>query len=138
MTRKLVVDASIALAWSLQDGPAHLSHEALLHAHKYGAFVPTLWLYEISNVLTLLVRRKRIDRNRAITIGEALDALKITSVSPDGEAWRRATTDLAERFSLTIYDASYLQLAIASGAALATADKALENAAERSGVLYTV
>ena len=137
MTRKLVVDASIALAWSLQDGPAKLSNDALLHAHKYGAFVPTLWIYEVSNVLTLLVRRKRIDRNRAITIGEALDALDITTVSPDGEPWRRATTELAERFTLTIYDASYLQLAIASGAALATADKSLETAAQQSGVLYS-
>jgi len=138
MTRKLVVDASIALAWSLEDGPVDVSSEALVHVSKHGALVPTLWLYEVSNVLTLLVRRKRIERNRATTIGEALDALQIISVPPDGEAWRRATTELADRFSLTIYDASYLQLAIAIGGALATADKVLEEAARQTGVLYAV
>lgn len=98
--------------------------------------MPTLWLYEISNVLALLVRRKRIEHERSISIGAAFDALNITSVPPDGALWRDATIALAQRFSLTVYDASYLQLAITSGASLATLDKALFAAATSFGIAY--
>jgi len=41
---------------------------------------------------------------------------------------------LAERFELTVYDATYLELAIRRGMPLASRDSALNNAARRSGV----
>jgi len=129
-----VVDASIALAWSLADEATAAADRALAHVERHGALVPTLWTYEICNVLALLVRRKRIQPDLAASIGLALDALDITSVSPQGAAWRVATTALAQRFSLSVYDAAYLQLAIAADASLATADKALGAAARTYGI----
>ena len=42
--------------------------------------------------------------------------------------------DLARRFAVTVYDASYLELALREGLPLATLDRALERAARQAGV----
>jgi predicted nucleic acid-binding protein len=47
----------------------------------------------------------------------------------DIRAWT-ATLKLSERFSLTMYDASYLELAQRRNLALATLDRELQNAAK--------
>jgi predicted nucleic acid-binding protein len=41
---------------------------------------------------------------------------------------------LADRYSLTVYDAAYLDLALRRGLSLATQDKALSVAATKAGV----
>ena len=102
----------------------------------HGAIVPTLWTYEVANVLTLLVRRRRIESDRAEDIGAALDALEIITVPPDAAHWRETTMSLAAHHALTVYDASYLALAIARNARLATLDGALRAAAESRGIAY--
>ena len=41
--------------------------------------------------------------------------------------------DLARRFDLSTYDAAYLELALREGAPLATLDRRLQEAAEKTG-----
>ncbi len=53
MRQRLVVDASISLAWSLNDETDHRADEALTIVEHSGALVPTLWTYEIANALTI-------------------------------------------------------------------------------------
>ena len=43
--------------------------------------------------------------------------------------------ELAERYDLTLYDASYLELALRRSLPLATFDKSLKRAAEQASVL---
>jgi len=123
------------LAWSFDEEPAASDH-VLDHVRAFGALAPTLFAYEVANVLTTAMRRKRIDALQADAIGEALDALRIAFVAPDSPDWRRATMALANRHNLTFYDASYLQLAIRAGALLATADRALSIAAQEHGIAF--
>jgi hypothetical protein len=47
-----VIDASISLAWSLDDETDSRADEALAIVEQSGALVPTLWTYEIANSLT--------------------------------------------------------------------------------------
>ncbi|MDQ2857318.1 MAG: type II toxin-antitoxin system VapC family toxin [Candidatus Eremiobacteraeota bacterium] len=87
-------------------------------------------------MLALLVRKQRLDARRSARIGAALDALRISTVPPEGEGWRVSTTALAARHALTVYDASYLALALRSGGLLATTDRALRAAAQEYGIAF--
>jgi predicted nucleic acid-binding protein len=136
VNQRLVVDASIALAWSLDDETDHRADEALAIVEQSGALVPTLWTYEIANSLTHFVRRARIDGDRAQTILAALGQLHIVTVAPEAPAWFAETNALALKHALTIYDASYLHLAIASKGRLASADKKLQAAAHAEGAQF--
>jgi len=91
----------------------------------------------ITNVLTLLVRRGRIDADHANVVWAALDALEIARVPPDAPQWRESTMAHAAQFALSAYDASYLTLAVAANARLATLDGALRAAATSRGIAFT-
>ena len=136
MSERLVIDASISLAWSLDDETASRADEALTIVEHSGALVPTLWTYEIANSLTHFVRRSRIDAVRARMILSALNRLNIVAVPPEASDWYVETDALAMKHGLTIYDAAYLQLAVAVRAKLATADKRLCAAAMAESVAF--
>ncbi len=130
----LVLDSSLALAWLFVDEKTEAA-EAVLHSvAEAGAVVPNIWHLEIANTIQLAVRRRRIDgtvRDGFLSYLSALD------ISPDPETSARAWTStlgLAERFSLTAYDAAYLELADRRGLPLATLDNELRGAADRLGV----
>lgn len=136
MNRPLIIDASIALAWSLDDETDHRADEALTIVERSGALVPTLWSYEIANSLVHFVRRSRIDAERAQTIFLALGQLFITAVAPEAPGWFAETSACALKHELSMYDASYLQLAISSRGRLVTADKKLHAASVVEGVAF--
>ncbi len=81
MRERLVIDASISLAWSLDDETDSRADEALTIVEQSGALVPTLWTFEIANSLTHFVRGSRLDTVRAQTILSALRQLNIVAVS---------------------------------------------------------
>ncbi len=136
MSERLVVDASIALAWSLDDGTNHRADEALEIVERSGALVPTLWTYEIANALTHFVRRSRIDADRARTIVLALGHLSIVTVAPAASAWYLETSGIALAHSLTIYDAAYLHLALTTKSRLVSANEKLQLVARAEGVAF--
>jgi predicted nucleic acid-binding protein len=136
LSERLVIDASVALAWSLDDETSHRADEALTIIEHAGGLVPTLWTYEIANSLTHFVRRARIDEIRARKIWSALRGLDIVTVPPEASNWYVETSALAVKHDLTIYDASYLQLALAVRAKLATADKKLGVAATAENAAF--
>jgi predicted nucleic acid-binding protein len=98
-----------------------------------GAWVPGLWRLEIANVLEMGVRRGRHD---AAFRDATLADLASLPIQLDGEtdlhAWG-ATTRLADRHRLTLYDAAYLELARRRGLPLATLDAELRAAALAEG-----
>ncbi len=136
MSERLVIDASISLAWSLDDESVSRADEALAIVEQSGALVPTLWTYEIANSLTHFVRRSRIDADRARMIRSALSRLNIVTVPPEASDWYVETDALAMKHGLTVYDAAYLQLAVSARAKLASTDKKLHAAASAEGVAF--
>ncbi len=136
MSERLVIDASISLAWSLDDETDSRADEALTIVEQSGALVPTLWTYEIANSLTHFVRRSRLDAVRAQTILSALSKLSIVAVPPEAADWYVETNALAMKHGLSMYDAAYLHLAVAARVRLATADKKLGVAATAEGVAF--
>lgn len=100
------------------------------HVTSSGAVVPGLWRLEIANALQTAVRRRqRID---AVYRDTSLAELGYMPIRIDADtntyAWS-TTLRLAERYSLTLYDAAYLELAQRCRLPLASADRDLRRAA---------
>ncbi|PZM13907.1 type II toxin-antitoxin system VapC family toxin [Rhizobium tubonense] len=130
----VVIDASVALAWCFDDEATEETDEIALEIARAGAFVPSLFHLEISNVLLQAERRGRI------MMGDVTRRLELIGKLPlevDHQTASRATTEilaLARAEKLTVYDAAYLELAARKGCALATKDRQLTAAAKHVGV----
>jgi predicted nucleic acid-binding protein len=86
------------------------------------------------NGLAMAVRRKRIAFDDVLEFAELMSSLPIEiepATTPD--TWRSLLV-LAKDTRLTIYDASYLQLARDRNVALATFDRELQSAAQAASV----
>ncbi len=130
----VVIDASCTLALALDEEMPQAVVHMFERVPETGAVAPSIWRYEVANVLLLSVRRQRIDID---TFHTALAALARFRISVDdmstGRAWNEGAM-IAQRHGLTIYDAAYLELAIRRSLPLATLDRKLEQAARAEGV----
>lgn len=132
----ITVDASAAAAWLLPDEASaaadRLYEQAATDAEVFQA--PALWAWETGNLLLTACRRGRID---AAQLDEALrlvDAAAVRLEAPPDAERLRATLAHAQRYGLSLYDASYLEQALRTGAHLATKDARLRRAATQAGV----
>jgi predicted nucleic acid-binding protein len=126
-----VLDASVTVAWGLQDEDDAIADLALQRLDAEPARVPAIWWFEVRNVLLINERRQRITERDTASFLAALSAMniEIDRAPADG-----ATLALARAHRLTVYDASYLELALRGALPLATLDKQLAAAARREGV----
>lgn len=122
-----VLDASIAACWAFDDESHPTAALALERIRVDGARVPAIWWFEVRNVLIMNERRGRLAEPDTRAFLRALSRLEIiTDRSPD----ETAALDLARRHRLTVYDASYLELARRDDIPLATLDADLIRAAQ--------
>lgn len=130
----VVLDGSVALAWCFED-EATAEIDALFdYIAEHGAHVPSIWRLEVANGLQSAIRRKRIDAAyRDLALSRLMTQRVTVDTETDRHAWS-TTVRLAERHGLTIYDASYLELALRLDLPLATADKLLIAAAQSAGL----
>lgn len=125
-----VIDASVVLAWAFDEpGPVVAAARARLRSEPASA--PGLWWYELRNVLVAGERRRRISEHRT---AEFLRDLATADMALDHSPDEAAVMTLARRHRLTVYDASYLELALRHGIPLATLDRALAAAPRAEGV----
>ena len=130
----LVLDSSVTLTWCFEDEQTPACNAVLEQVGQGGAFAPTLWPLEVLNALAMAERRGRLE---AVKRQELTGFLSCLPVMLDSETAAQAwtiTSRLAERFRLTLYDASYLELAQRLGLPLATVDLDLRAAAKQGGV----
>ena len=126
-----VLDASVALAWLLDDEQAPQADNVRARLIRDRAFVPQLWHLEVRNGLIIAERRGRLSATR---MNECLEALKWLPIQTDSEAALEMVVSLARLHKLSVYDAVYLELAKRRNAALASLDGALLRAAEEESV----
>jgi predicted nucleic acid-binding protein len=128
----LVVDCSVTLPWFLEDERSRFTDELLDAIDREEYWAPAIWGLEMLSGLMAAERRRRIDRQWRIESVDKASRLKVhlDSALPD----IKAIGTLAERHGLNAYDASYLELAVRRGFALATLDRALAAAGSDEGV----
>ena len=130
-----VVDASVALSWVYTDEHSAASDALLARVADRGAVVPSLWRLEIASGLQTGIKRKRIDATYRDAAIQKLLSLPIeTDPHTHKYAWTSALR-LAGTHQITIYDASYLELALRSSLPLATRDDQLASAAASAGAV---
>ncbi len=132
-----VLDASMTLAWFFEDELATAHPEALSALRAFEsdqAIVPAIWALEVANALRSSERRGRATRAETT---QFVNQFSVLSISVDVIANAHAfgpILALARDLNLTVYDASYLELAMREQLPLATLDSALRRAAPEVGV----
>ncbi|OPY60708.1 MAG: tRNA(fMet)-specific endonuclease VapC [Syntrophorhabdaceae bacterium PtaU1.Bin034] len=134
MLKPFVMDCSVVMAWCFEDEADAYADSVLDSLSDSGAIVPSIWPLEIANVLLVAERRKRLTEADSLQFVRLLSELPIVV---DQETSERAFSEIlfiGRQQTLSSYDAAYLELAMREGAALATRDKALIEAAHKCGV----
>lgn len=128
----VVFDCSVTLAWFLKDERTAFTDTAFDLLETAECWVPFLWRLEFPNALLFAERKKRLGREQRLEILDSAAQLflRTDAALPD----LRSLSALAERRSITVYDASYLELAVRSGFDLITLDRQLAEAATAEGV----
>ena len=130
----MVVDASLTLAWLLDDEADPRADVALKRLDENEALVPQLWHLETRNGLLTAKRRGRLTTDE---VNDRLNALKGLPIRTDNRLDFQFAFELAELHTLSFYDAIYLELAIRREGELATLDRALSLAASIEGVMLS-
>jgi predicted nucleic acid-binding protein len=132
-----VLDNSVTMRWFFGDGnPRELAYAVkVLDAMKRdSALVPATWGLEVANVVARAEARAMVTEARSGAFLEMLDGVGIEVDSATFEHALSDTLQLARRYRISAYDASYLELALRRGLPLATLDDDLQKAAKKAGV----
>ena len=126
----VVLDSSATMARAFPDEQTDIILEVFEFIAQFGAVVPQLWRIEIANSLKVGIRRRRITMEVRSGILADLDDLPILADDETGDRAWVETLALADKHRLTLYDATYLELALRLSLPLAMLDD-LRNAAQR-------
>jgi predicted nucleic acid-binding protein len=134
-----VLDASVTMCWILRDGKTverayALEVLNLMKLSETSAVVPVTWGLEVANVIGKAEMKGLVREAQSEAFLEMLDGVDIRA---DAATFSRALSDtlqIARRYRLSSYDASYLELAMRAGLPLATLDRDLRTAAGKAGV----
>jgi predicted nucleic acid-binding protein len=125
-----VLDACIAACWAFPDEQDPRADEALTRVRTEDAVVPSLWWFAVRNILVVNERRKRITESGTNSFLRELARLRFRV---DREPEEATVLRLARAHRLSIYDASYLELALREAIPMATLDTELAAAAAAEG-----
>ena len=132
-----VLDNSVTMRWFFGDGkPQELVYAGkVLDAMKNArALVPATWGLEVANVIAKAEAKGWVTEARSEAFLEMLEGVDIEMDAATFSHALSHTLQLARRYKLSAYDASYLELALRLGLPLATLDEDLQKAAKRAGV----
>ncbi|MGH8751196.1 MAG: type II toxin-antitoxin system VapC family toxin [Burkholderiales bacterium] len=129
-----VVDCSVAARWYLPDEATAYTDRILERLRVEPAHVPALWISEFANVFLKLERQRKLARGLTKTIfQEARNLMLVADRQPvDPEA----LYNLAGKHGLSVYDATYLELALRLKTPLATSDGGLARVARRVNLFF--
>ena len=126
-----VLDASVAACWAFDDENHPVAAATLERLRADEAMAPSLWWFEVRNTLIVNERRGRLTASDTTTFLRELSRLGVRIDRTPDEI---AILAFARQHRLTVYDASYLELAQREAVPLATLDRDLRKAAGLLGV----
>jgi predicted nucleic acid-binding protein len=123
----LVIDASVAIKWYLDDEDFVDVARSVLYdaaARRIRLRVPGHFHFEVANALRAAVQSKRIEHEPGYRSINNLLRLPISSASDPNLILN--AYQFAQRFDCTLYDAAYVALADATQSPLVYADRKLQ------------
>ena len=125
----------MGVSWAVSSQSSPAAATLLEHVAAGKPFVvPGLWMFEVANALLVLMRRNKIPPLQCARTRGALSRLHPV-IDDDGPRLAlHRIWEFADEFTLSIYDAVYLELAQRKGLPLASRDAALRRAAAKCGV----
>ena len=134
---RLVVDASIAVKWLVEEENSEAADNILDGRHELHA--PRLMVSEVGNTLWRKAKMGEIERSLAGALAAAIPEMGVHW--SDDEAISADAVRLAVALDRSVYDCVYLALANRIGATLVTADERFANAlagTEHGGAVVTL
>ena len=132
---KFIIDCSSTISLFLPDEINNDYTNKLYDSFKNNAcVVPSLWYYELSNVLLSSKKRNRINDNQINEIVNLIYDLPVEIENINFYYIQNNIFNIANDNNLSVYDASYLELAIRFNCSLATLDKKLIDVAKKLNV----
>lgn len=129
-----VLDCSITMAWCFADEANEHADKILGLLKKTKVLVPSVWPLEVINVLRVGERKKRINVSQSNNFISLINALPIEIDMGIDELANRKILEISREYSLSAYDAAYLELAIRKSIPFSSFDKILCTAAEKAGI----
>lgn len=126
-----VLDASMAAAWLLPEEYSEAAETVILSIAA-PCPIPSLFWFEVRNILAMSERRGRIGNGGALVGMERIRRLPLDDAGIGGDG---SILLLAAGHALSAYDATYLALAGNRGVAIATLDRKLAAAARKEGIV---
>ena len=133
----LVLDNSVTMRWFFGDGkPQELAYagKVLDVMKSASAIVPVTWALEVANVIARAEAKGLVTGARSEAFLAMLEGVDIEADAATFSHALSYTLQLARRYKLSAYDASYLELSLRLGLPLATLDEDLQKAAKKAGV----
>ena len=124
----LVVDCSFIMSSILPDENQEKIEEIYHHISQniYKVYVPAIFYLECGNVLVSSLRRNRITEEQYLDYVNLIGSLPVSIDKFCSSSESLFTIgNLAKKYNLSSYDASYLDVAIRMEASVATLDKNL-------------
>jgi len=129
-----VLDSSVALAMLLPDERSESADRLAEAFLRSFACVPAVWPLEVRNALLVAHRSRRLSAREFDERLAVLGELPIeVDREPRAESLSRAM-EIARRHGLSVYDATYLELAERASLPLATFDRKLRKAGSALGI----
>jgi predicted nucleic acid-binding protein len=124
-----VLDASATLAIIFPDERDAAATHLARRLRESRAIAPLIWRWEVQNAIVLGERRGRLTAETATSLLSDIAGIPVDLAAQDG-----GQAELARRFSLSVYDSLYLDLAFRKHLPLATRDHRLAEAGRRLGI----
>lgn len=134
MKATLIIDCSITMAWCFADEGTEYTSQIQDRLVAEAALVPAHWFLEVTNVLAMAEKRKRISAADSTEFVKLLAALEIPMDHDTSARAFQQILPLCRDHALTSYDAAYLDLAPRRQLPLASLDEDLCRAATSLGV----
>ncbi len=131
---EFIIDCSITMAWCFEDERTSYTEKLLSVLAEVAAAVPDIWPVEVTNVLLMAEKRKRVTSYQVNTFKNSLRKFPIQICERTPSQTWDDIFELAKETKLTSYDACYLDLAIQLSLPIATLDKDLKKAAHSKHV----
>lgn len=132
MKPSFVLDCSVTMTWCFEDETSPYTEAVLTSLKRTKALVPFVWGLEVTNVLLMAEKSKRLHEANILHFLKLLNLLSIEI--NENPISMEDLIFLGKLHQLTSYDATYLHLALNHGLPIATLDKKLKLAANQAGV----